>query len=321
MNRSTFLLFTALFAALFLISCGEAEKEGGATNSGTGQTQESGEVADLSIKLEPGQGLQWKISWNDETVTQIPDEERGQGWNDVMEASGYTLTVEANADEMSPTSGAPIMNMIIPVVTSYYNSNEGNLEYSSDKPATTEQSMGYHHFLNRQVQFELKKTGQIVNLTRGKDIFNNFEDPALAGIGDAYMAEILQVYTYLLPGKQVKVGESWKVTHTYSTSTGIIMDLDLTLKSVKGGLADVDILTRARPNPNAIPTMLGTTEITFDLAGDGNGNMTIDLNTGLPLHSVHSFNLTGHTYFKSPDSPEPLKYFTTKGFYFEQETL
>ena len=317
MKRSTTLLF-ALLSLLFWSACGsDTEQSNGETTTGSENTAS---LHDLSIKLEPGASFVWKISWNDETVTQIPDEERGEGWNDVIDATGYTMTIESISDEVTP-EGVAKLNSQIMEVSAYYNSEDRNLSYDSNRPETAPQSMGYHHYMNRILKYDLDKTGAITNLEGGKEIYANFGDPDLMNIGNTYTAEILEVYTHLLPGKVVAVGDSWKVSHKYSAGTGIIMDLTLTLNAVAGNIAEIGIANKVRVNPAAIPTLIGETEFSYDLSGNGEGTLNINLDNGLPIHLIHSFHLTGHTLFKVPDQEEPKKYFTTKTFFFEQQSI
>lgn len=320
MKISTSLTYSVFFVMILLLSACGSETTNGETDTGNNTSEPQNGAFDLSLRLTPGNPFVWKISWNDETVTQVPDEQRGEGWNDVMDATGYSLIIETVADEILGT-GEGKMNANVLEVTSYYNGTDQAFTYNSNEPATEPQSMGYHFFHNRNLKYTMAKNGSISDLQGGKEIYANFGDPDLMNIGNLYTAEILQVYSYLLPENPVKIGDSWKITHKYSAGTGLIMDLTLTLNAVAGNIGEVAIESHARKNPDAIPTRIGESSFTYDIAGSGTGTLNVDLTTGLPVHMVHSFNLTGNTIFEVPDQEEPKKYFTTKGFFFELQTL
>lgn len=125
---------------------------------------------------------------------------------------------------------------------------------------------------------------------------------AVNAISNNSLKTMISMFTAFLPGKQVSVGEDWKVTQQTS-SGGMSLDIVTSyhLVAINGNLANVTAESSIRAAENAVPIEQGGAKITYDnLQGLSKSNMKIDLTTGLISSDEAKSHITGNLGISAP---------------------
>jgi hypothetical protein len=106
---------------------------------------------------------------------------------------------------------------------------------------------------------------------------------------------MIETFTFNLPGKEVKNGDSWELISPVS-SGGMQLEVksNYQLKSINGANAEINSESSIKPSLNAKPMNYGGAHITYDnLSGIGKSQLTIDTQTGLMRQSNSKMHITG----------------------------
>ncbi|MCU0363212.1 MAG: DUF6263 family protein [Bacteroidales bacterium] len=113
--------------------------------------------------------------------------------------------------------------------------------------------------------------------------------------GDNSFKSIIDMFTFCLPGKEVRKGESWSFTTT-SNSGGMMLEITSTykLEGTDGQKANVSAESNIRAAANAIPMESGGARITYDdFKGLSKASLVIDTNTGIVIENSAKTRLAG----------------------------
>ena len=114
-------------------------------------------------------------------------------------------------------------------------------------------------------------------------------------VNDDSFKTIIEMFTYNLPGKMVKVGDNWSLTTT-SNAGGMSLNIStgFHLNAISGNNAGITAESNIRPAPNAPPMESGGATITYDdLTGLSKSAIIIDIRSGLVIETNSKSHITG----------------------------
>ena len=114
-------------------------------------------------------------------------------------------------------------------------------------------------------------------------------------VSDNSLQNMIEIFTYYLPGKTINTGDKWSVTSP-TVSGGMMLDITTSfiLDGIKGKVANVTAESSIKPSLNAAPMESGGAIITYDnLRGLNKSTISIDISTGLVIESNAKARITG----------------------------
>ena len=228
-----------------------------------------------------------------------------------------TITVEDMPQE-GPRAGQKQMGVTFHSVQFSRELNGKKLEYDSRTarepiPLVVQP---YHGLVGNSFSFWLGEDNQIEGIVdfdkfverclrhvpkeRFEEVWNNLATQT----GADGIANFVDDSIGLLPKAKVSVGESWTVTRRTQQPIPMVCKTRYTLQQMAGPQAEVSILGEILPSailPNAIPgAALKNLNMSIQ-GGKATGSCTIDLRTGLPIHSQVDQYLDMHVKLEGGD--------------------
>ncbi len=228
-----------------------------------------------------------------------------------------TITVEAMPQE-GQRAGQKQMGVTFQAVRFSRELNGKKLQYDSRqvREPVPLALQPYHGLVGNSFSFWLGQDNQIEGIVdfdkfverclknvpknRFEEVWNNLATQT----GADGIANFVDDSIGLLPKAKVAVGESWSVTRRTQQPIPIVSKTRYTLQQMSGPQAEVSILGEILPGailPNAIP---GAAKKNLNMSikgGKATGSCTIDLRTGLPIHSQVEQYLDMHVKLEEGD--------------------
>ena len=121
-------------------------------------------------------------------------------------------------------------------------------------------------------------------------------------ISDNSLKTMINMFTWSLPGKQVSIGDTWKITQQMN-SGGMMLDIITTyhLDGLNGNNANITVESDIKAAENAAPIESGGAKVTYnDLKGLSKSNMVIDIRTGLIVEDKAKTHIAGNLGISAP---------------------
>jgi len=121
-------------------------------------------------------------------------------------------------------------------------------------------------------------------------------------ISDNTLKTMIGGFTWHLPGKQVSVGDEWKISDQIN-SGGMLLAITTThhLDGISGNNANITVESSIKAAENAVPIQSGGATVTYDnLAGMSKSNLVIDIRTGLVVLGKAKIRISGNLSISAP---------------------
>ena len=121
-------------------------------------------------------------------------------------------------------------------------------------------------------------------------------------VSDNALRDMVEMFTYFLPGKQVSTGDNWTVALT-SNSGGMSLDINTSyhLDGITGNNANITAESNIKAAANAVPMESGGAKITYDdLKGLSKSNIVVDIRTGLVVEEKAKTHIAGNLGVSMP---------------------
>lgn len=163
----------------------------------------------------------------------------------------------------------------------------------------------------------LNSRGELLSLSEPSQIFELFEKagaellnpgravPEIAPLSEEAKKEILQPFPYF-PSRAVKVSDHWQEAFKSRHLLFFNATVDLALKHLKGGTAEIEFEINASPaetNPGGEKP-----KMTMAVSGGGKGKIRLSEATGALLFFEKNESYSGETSQTIPNMAEPLKF-------------
>lgn len=219
----------------------------------------------------------------------------------MMEVSSSFIVAEIRFDTIQNTSNAMGKN------TKINSAGGGNI---ASEDAGEAMSTVMNKLSKNPLYVKMNPTGEvieIINATMIRDLI--LKDTAsvsskLAPIlkqqiknsvtGEA-LKTMVNMYTFNLPGREIKVGEPWEIKVQVSTG-GMSLDIvtNYKLESVNNDIAQISAESRVKASDNAAPLEYPGAKITYDgIKGFGKSNMKINAKTGFTVENSSKSTISG----------------------------
>lgn len=271
--------------------------------------------ANLSLNLEKGKTYRFK-SASDQNISQsINGMEQNTTTSSntvvsikVMDLSAGFIVAEVKFDTISNTTNA----MGKTTVTT--SASQGNI--SSKEPGEIMSSV-MNKLSKNPVYAKIDKTGkvlEIVNVSMLQSIvlkdtaaldaqMKPVVQPQIVNlVANDALKNMVETFTYNLPGKEVKKGEQWNIVVPVN-SGGMMLNIvtNYKLNDIQNNVASIlsDISIKAADN--AQPMIYGGAKINYDgLTGMGKADIKLNTSTGLMVESVSKMNIVGDLNLDAP---------------------
>lgn len=121
-------------------------------------------------------------------------------------------------------------------------------------------------------------------------------------VGSDNLKTMIGGFTWLLPAKQVAVGDVW-VANEQLNSGGMMLAVTTNsrLESLTGNKAGITAESKIKAVENAAPIISGGATVTYDnLAGVSKSNMVVDTRTGLVIENKSKTRISGNLGINGP---------------------
>jgi len=180
---------------------------------------------------------------------------------------------------------------------------------SDDSSEYVDPSMvGYRILVGSELQMRLTPAGKVSELSGFEKVLDRIidelnipdspqRDKTIEGIrrqfgGDALRQSIEQM-TIIYPDEPVATGESWNISYEMNFGFPMIVESVCTLLSREDGIADIDLVSTIRSNPNSEDIDMGMFSLRYDIEGSQKGLIELDEESGLPVKSDIGQDFTG----------------------------
>lgn len=197
----------------------------------------------------------------------------------------------------------------------------GGVDYDSAHPPAEVPPMagGFAGLVGQGYTMKIRPDGQVTEVKGLEQLLsallakmNVREGPARAAaeralrqqINEQNMKSNLQTVFAPYPDHPVAVGDSWTRKTEISLGFPLVIESTYTLKARQGGVASIEVVGKAWSPPEAAPVDLGQVKMTYKLAGDQNGMLTIIESTGWTQSADISQKLGGEAKLRVPNQPE-----------------
>lgn len=293
--------------SLVTVSCLSACSKSPAPATAT--AEKPGEAATVTVKAaddSPNLALRLKVGQKfplQKTVitTLVQPTEKGPQRSTAQKEFLLTVTVE-EMPETGAMAGQKKMGVRFHQVRFSRELNGKKVEYDSrhvQEPIPLAMQP-YHGLVGNSFSFWLGADNQIEGIVafdefverclkgvpreRFEDVWNNLATQT----GADGIANFVDDSIGLLPRSKVDVGESWTVTRRTQQPIPMVSKNRYTLQNIDKRQAEVSILGEILPGailPKAIPGAVKKNITMSIVGGKSTGSCTIDLQTGLPIHS------------------------------------
>lgn len=121
-------------------------------------------------------------------------------------------------------------------------------------------------------------------------------------VGSENLKTMIGGFTWLLPAKQVAVGDVW-VANEQLNSGGMMLAVTTNsrLESLTGNKAGITAESKIKAVENAAPIISGGATVTYDnLAGVSKSTMVVDISTGLVIENKSKTRMSGNLGISGP---------------------
>lgn len=256
------------------------------------------EVPNLALNLQVGYTFPLKKTV---ITTLVQPGPKGQERSTVQKEFLLTITVEAMPRE-GPRAGQKQMGVKFHNVRFSRELNGEKIDYDSRtarEPIPTA-VRPYHGLVGNSFSFWLGRDNQVEGIVD----FDKFVQRCLQGIPQERFEEVwnnLAMQTGadgiasfvddsigLLPKARVAIGDSWQVTRRSQQPIAMVSKNRYTLQHMDAQQAEVSILGEILPSAVLLDSVPGAKKQNLSMSvrgGKATGSCTIDLRTGLPIHS------------------------------------
>jgi len=267
--------------------------------------------ADLKLNLEKNKVYRF-VSISEQTIAQTVN---GRAQN-VESKSRYALSLKM----VDATAGFMITEVRFDTIDIRTNTMGKTSLISSageGSVTSTETSDIMTYFMNRFARnalfVKMDFTGKVLEIVNSKMfsaiLLKDTASVTLAGplaaalktqvanmVSDNALTNMIEMFTYNLPGKQVSADDHWIITQTMNAGG---MDLRINtsyhLDDLHGNLAGISAEADIKAAENAEPVNSGGAKVTYDeLKGISKSNLVIDTTTGLLTESSGKTRISGN---------------------------
>lgn len=267
--------------------------------------------ADLKLNLEKNKVYRF-VSISEQTIAQTVN---GRAQN-VESKSRYALSLKM----VDATAGFMITEVRFDTIDIRTNTmGKTSLISSAGEGSitSTETSDIMTYFMNRFARnalfVKMDFTGKVLEIVNSKMfsaiLLKDTASVTLAGplaaalktqvanmVSDNALTNMIEMFTYNLPGKQVSADDHWIITQTMNAGG---MDLRINtsyhLDDLHGNLAGISAEADIKAAENAEPVNSGGAKVTYDeLKGISKSNLVIDTTTGLLTESSGKTRISGN---------------------------
>jgi hypothetical protein len=149
--------------------------------------------------------------------------------------------------------------------------------------------IGYKILVGSELNMRLTPSGKVVELSGFEKIIDEIieelnipespeRDNIIKGLrkqfGDEALRQSIEQMTIIYPGMPVLTGDTWNISY-------------------EDGIADIDLVSAIRSNPNSEGIDMGMFSLDYDVEGNQKGLIKLDEVSGLPVNSNIEQNFSG----------------------------
>jgi len=99
--------------------------------------------------------------------------------------------------------------------------------------------------------------------------------------GEEALKQQMNGASFEFPLEPIGIGESWTTTTELTVLMPMVIESKYTLRSVEGGLAELELNSTVNSSANAGPVDFGTVQIEYSVSGEQQGIVQVDLASGM----------------------------------------
>lgn len=167
---------------------------------------------------------------------------------------------------------------------------------------------GYEQLINHQFNLEISEQGKIItkdnfekiykkNISTA-DIFDNTDLEAVkqqvkSKFSKKTIEQTMRYFEHLYPRDSIALGESWSRIDTLYPEFGVLSKMNYTLKEIKNDIAFIEIKSKLYQDKNFKGLDMDMMHLKFDLKGQQEGLVLLDLESGWIRKLTISQNVSG----------------------------
>jgi hypothetical protein len=105
--------------------------------------------------------------------------------------------------------------------------------------------------------------------------------------GEEALKQQMNGASFEFPPEPIGIGESWTTTTELTVLMPMVIESKYTLRSVEGGLAELELSSTVNSSANAGPVDFGTFQIEYSVSGEQQGAVQVDLASGMTSSQIH----------------------------------
>lgn len=266
------------------------------------------QAVELKLKLDEGEAYVQKLV-QETTTTQTMMGQQVTVKQDLKSTIVYRVVEKLEDGSMN-------MEFEYTKIRTENESPQGVMVYDSEDPPETlsPQMKPFAAMLGKTVTFNLAPDGEVTDMQGMDAIMDDIVD-AMAGeaganeeemreqlkgqFGDGMMRQTIEQSFQWYPEGPVSGGDTWSRQMAVKAGLTLIMNTDYTLKALQNGNALIDISGTFKSDPDAEPMRMGPMEMRYDLSGQQEGDMVVDVDDGITGKTTLKQSASGMMNMKS----------------------
>lgn len=267
---------------------------------------------DLKFKLEKGK------TYTHHIVTETTSKQSIQGMEQVIQQMATSDTRMKLTDENDQSNTYTIWYENISMSIEQMGMKQ---EFSSDTTALDQvdpMSQILSSLTKKEFTADIDLKGKIKKVNGLEEIITNatsamgeqasmVRDQISSGFGDSGLAKNMEMFTAVMPNETVKIGSTWTNEQFTSSGLPLILRNIYTLKSISGGIANIEVKAEISVAPDQSSTEIQGMKASYFLEGDRTGELKMEINTGFVTEANMNDEIVGSiTIDSSPQMPEGM---------------
>ena len=267
---------------------------------------------DLQFKLEKGKTYTQTIVMNTETKQSI------QGMEQII---NQAASAETTMELKNEGTGSNTYTIWYESISMSIDQGGMKQEFNSDTTALDNvdpMSQILSALTKKKFDAEIELSGTIKEVNGLEEIISDATAPMgdqasmvseqISGsFGDSGLAKNMEMFTAIMPGKIIKVGDTWTNEQFTASGLPLILRNTYTLKSVTDGMATIEVKSDISVDPAKSSTEIQGMKASYFLEGDRTGTMQMQVKTGFVTSANITDEIVGSINLESsPQIPEGM---------------
>ena len=186
----------------------------------------------------------------------------------------------------------------------------GKISYDSSNPPQVipPAALGYSALLGKGFSMKISSEGKVLEIEGLEEMYaamldaldieddetrTMMEEMLQQNFGEEALQNQANNCVIDFPEGTIQIGDSWTATAEISVMVSMLVESTYTLRALDGNMATIDVQSTIKPDPEAEMMEIGPIKIGYNLSGEQQGTVELDIETGWSMNTRMTQDLSG----------------------------